>query len=236
MLMALGAIAGLGISAYQSYQSGETAKKGISAQQSATQASIALGREQLETANYRYQRWQEIFGPIEKNLSSYYQSLDPKDFQARMGTTLEESYATAQKRLSEQLSQRGIQGSGIEVAARTQLAESFAETQAQLPFAAEQQVAQQQAQFYAMGQGQQANLMAQQQGGYGALQQATQYGGAAMTQMYGQQAQGQLQQAAEFGQVAGYLAANAPAFQPGQANQAQLPQVLPGQQFPYTMS
>lgn len=79
------------------------------ASKSAAQAQAA----ELDFQKERYQDWQDVFGPIQKNLGDYYSNLSPDYFEAVGIQNFEEERALAETQMNENLAQRGITDSGL---------------------------------------------------------------------------------------------------------------------------
>jgi hypothetical protein len=137
----------------------KSAKSAEEAQEKAiglTEQGIALSKEQMEHNIYQQQKTEAIFGPVMENLSNYYATLDPDKFKAQYDTDIELAFNRAQKSLAATLAYRGIEGSGIEVKARSDLEYGRARLLAETGTKAEEHVAEQQQQFMQLGLGKQA--------------------------------------------------------------------------------
>lgn len=194
------AIAGAAvIGAGTSYMSAKSSSKSSAAATESAAKSAQMQNDaslaQLEFQKQQYADWENIFGPIQENLSSYYKSMKPDTLSAIGIQNLEQSYNQSKKALDTGLAQRGLTGSGQQAAALTQLETSRMLGKAEIRTNAPQQVAQQQLGFLSAGLGLQSNL---QQG----------ISGAYTNQMnaLGNQATSALNQANIFGQqaAAGY--------------------------------
>ena len=194
------AIAGAAVvGAGASYMSAKSASKSSSAATAAASEAAQMQNEaslaQLEFQKQQYSDWENIFGPIQENLSSYYKSMKPETLSAIGIQNIEKSYNQSKKALDTGLAQRGLTGSGQQAAALTQLETSKMLAKAEVRTNAPQQVAQQQLGFLSAGLGLQSNL---QQG----------ISGAYTNQMnaLGNQASNSLAQASNYGQqaAAGY--------------------------------
>lgn len=194
------AIAGAAVvGAGASYMSAKSASKSSSAATAAASEAAQMQNEaslaQLEFQKQQYSDWENIFGPIQENLSSYYKSMRPETLSAIGIQNIEQSYNQSKKALDTGLAQRGLTGSGQQAASLTQLETSKTLAKAEVRTNAQQQVAQQQLGFLSAGLGLQSNL---QQG----------ISGAYTNQMnaLGNQASNSLAQASNYGQqaAAGY--------------------------------
>lgn len=218
MLGAIAGIAGAGASILGAMKAGDAADAQAAAAERSAAGQQKLSREQMEYNIYQQQRWESIYGPIQDNLSSYYQGLDPDKFQTQMNVDIGTAYNIAQEQLTASLAARGIQGSGVEAAALAQLEQGRADALSQTRVGAEEQVAGMQSSFLGMGLGQQAGLRQGVNQAFGAGQQA--FGNLAnfqmgMAQQYGASAGG-------FMQTAGNLLGKVDWSQFGGSNQTQL--------------
>ena len=165
---------------------------------------LELSQEQLDYNMYQQQLWNNTYGAIETNLQNYYKELDPGKFQAEMNVDISEYYNKAKESITANLASRGIQGSGIEAQALTDLEMGKAESLAQTGFRAEEQVAGMQSNFLASGKGRQAQIESNIQGSFGTQMGA--YGSA--VGLHGQQAQASMNLAGQYGaSEAGYMQA-----------------------------
>lgn len=120
----------------------------------ATKAANNSAAAELDFAKKQYQDWQDIFGPVERNLSDYYNNLTP-DYIASVGMqNVEAERGKALDRVNQSLAQRGLLGSGLEAAAIGDIELGAAEQKAQVRSDAPHQVAQQKLGFLSLGYGQ----------------------------------------------------------------------------------
>ncbi len=76
MSVATAAVVGsVAVSGYSAYKSSKAAGKAADAQADASAAQLDFAREQ-------YDDWKELYGPIEKNLATYYQGVTPETYAA----------------------------------------------------------------------------------------------------------------------------------------------------------
>lgn len=120
----------------------------------ATDAAKESAANQLSFAEQQYQDWQETYGGIQDNLAQYYSSITPAAYEAQGLEQFEKERETATKRLDETLAQRGLTGSGVEIAAKSQQDLSAAETRAGIRFDAPRKAAADQMSFLQVGLGQ----------------------------------------------------------------------------------
>lgn len=154
--------------------SAKSAKSASSSANAATASADAAARlqyeassEQLAFSKQQYDDWQNIFGPIQDNLSSYYKNLS-SDSVASLGIqNIEKEYARSSQLLDQSLSKRGITNSGATTQGMTQLESARmlgrAEVQANAPMVS----AQQQQGFLSIGLGAQQQATAGINSAYG---------------------------------------------------------------------
>lgn len=163
-----------GVSSYTS------SKNAASASNAATAASSQASAEQLEFAKQQYEDWKTVYGDIQENLSTYYNSLTPEKYIAEGKQSLNDSYAKASTQVEQSLAQRGLTGSGIQAQSITDLASNKANSAAALQATAERQVAQDKMSFLSLGTNQYNNSTNQVMNSYSntanlAAQQASMY-------------------------------------------------------------
>ena len=126
--------------------SSRSSKRASKVAEDASEAEIAFAREQ-------YDRWKEIYGPIEENLSNYYQQLTPEltatqglqAFELERDSALEDVRAT--------LDQRGIGTSGIAGQAELEIGIRSSEERARIRSEAPMKVAREKLGFLSAGLG-----------------------------------------------------------------------------------
>jgi hypothetical protein len=64
----------------------------------------------------KYDDWKKIYGPIEQNLSNYYQTLSPESYTAQGFQGIEAEFSKVKQNIEEQIAQRGLTDSGIAAA------------------------------------------------------------------------------------------------------------------------
>ena len=128
-----------------------TADKSARAAEAAGDAAGAAELEQVAFAKERYEDWKEVFGPIQDNLSAYYQSLSPAYFAARGIESFEEEQEKALTRINERFAQLGLEDSGIAAAVEVQAELAGAEERARIRADAPSQVAAEQSDFLRIG-------------------------------------------------------------------------------------
>lgn len=166
------AVVGAGASIFGAHQAGKQADAQASAAERSAQGQQQLSREQMEYNQYQQQKWDSIYGPVQENLSNYYNNLDPDKFQTEMNVDIGTAYNQAQEQLTANLAARGIQGSGVEAQALTNLEQGRADALSQTRVGAEQQVAGMQSNFLSLGLNQQPSLRQNVNSAFGQQQQS----------------------------------------------------------------
>lgn len=134
---------GAGSSALSAKSASKASKAATSSADAAAQLQYEASSEQLAFSKQQYEDWQNIFGPIQDNLSSYYKNLS-SDTVASLGIqNIEKEYARSSQLLDQSLAKRGIANSGATTQGITQLESARmlgrAEVQANAPMVAAQQ-------------------------------------------------------------------------------------------------
>lgn len=158
-----GAIIGSAVvGAATSYSSGKSASKAAKLQadasNKATEASLKASEEQLAFQKQQYADWEDIFGPIQDNLSSYYQTLSPDTYTSLGLQNLQKSYQTSRDSLDRSLAQRGLSNSGAAVQGLTDLSTQRMLGEANIRQSAPQAVESQKQNFLSIGLGLQPGL------------------------------------------------------------------------------
>lgn len=145
--MSWGAVAIAGAAVVSSVVSSNSAKK-------ASKSAAKSASNELEFNQQQYDDWQNVYGPIQDNLSDYYSTLTP-DYYATMGLeAFEKERSQAEQDLQSNLAQRGISpSSGLAMQLETNLDTQAAEKRADIRRAAPAMVAQDQQNFLAIGMG-----------------------------------------------------------------------------------
>lgn len=121
----------------------------------AADASSDAAAAQLAFEQQRYDDWQAVYGPIQDNLSNYYQNVTPEYYAAVGLETFEQQYQTSLKRMDETFAQRGIDpSSGLAASMEAQAELAAAETRAGIRRDSERQAAEDQSRFLQIGLGQ----------------------------------------------------------------------------------
>lgn len=144
--MGLGSIIGTVGSVAGSLLSSSSANKASNKAASATQAQLDFEKQQ-------YQDWQNIFGPIQDNLSQYYQSLTPDYYEAAGLEAFQKERDAQMTQLNESLAQRGLSTSGVQAAVERTNAIDTAQTRANIRREAPAKAAEEQSRFLQIGMG-----------------------------------------------------------------------------------
>lgn len=157
---------GAGTSYMSSKSASKSADKAYASADATSQLQYEASMEQLDFQKKQYEDWENIFGPIQDNLSSYYKHMSPDSIASLGIQNIEQSYTQSRQNLDTQLAKRGITNSGATAAGLTSLENTRMLGKAEVRTNAPQQVAQQQLGFLSAGLGLQPSL---QQGISGAM-------------------------------------------------------------------
>lgn len=114
-----------------------------------------------------YNRYTEMFGPLEEKLNDYYMNLNPDELAAQGNQNAQQQYQQAMNQVNDQLAAQGISNSGISAQAGMQMGNQMAQTKAQNIMSAPHQVAQQQQGWMNYGANRQDNAFGQMAQGIG---------------------------------------------------------------------
>lgn len=128
----------------------------------AQKQASAADQEALKFAREQYGDWKNIFGPIQQNLSSYYQNLTPGRIEAQGREAIELERDDWITRLDETFQQRGLGDSAMEAFATADVEKNVALKKAEVRAIAPEKVAQQQLGFLTLGYNQNPAGMVQQ--------------------------------------------------------------------------
>lgn len=120
----------------------------------ASQRAADAQNAQLSFDMERYDDWQNIFGGVQENLSSYYNSISPDYYVAAGLEAFEKEREAQMGKLSETLAQRGLSNSGLAATVATEDAISSAEARASIRREAPRQAREDQSRFLQIGMGQ----------------------------------------------------------------------------------
>jgi hypothetical protein len=137
----LGTVAGGAIGFMVGGPAGATAGAGIggsigggidasNAQDRAMNEARAMSEAQLAFNKQQYEDWKRIFGPIEQNLSSFYQQLSPESYSSALKNKLSHQFNIAEQQLDRTMAQRGIDDSGLAFEAHKDLNQELAKQKA----------------------------------------------------------------------------------------------------------
>lgn len=200
-------------SAYKQYEAQEAGEELQNRQLDIAQQQVnvmkqgqRLSEQQQAAAQFAYNQFQQTYGSIEQNMADYFSNLTADSLNTKMQDALTQRFSQAQERLNQNMALRGIQGSGVQAGAQSNLASTEALARAQADIQAPEMVAQQQAQFYNQTARPQQNMLnnnlqnanMQQLNSYGNL--ANSYGN--VSNQLGQQAANKFNLANQYGQSA----------------------------------
>ena len=124
-----------------------------SASRSASKKAAASAANQLEFEKARYDDWQNVFGPVQENLSNYYQSITPDYYEAAGLEAFQKERDAQMQQLQENLAQRGLATSGVTAALERSNAIDTAQTRANIRREAPAKAAEEQSRFLQIGMG-----------------------------------------------------------------------------------
>ena len=174
------AVLGAGASIYAGEKAAKSANKASNKAAKSADAQTALGYEQLDFNKQQYDDWNAIFGDTQKTLASYYNTLSPEFFASTGLQNIEQEYTRSRTQLDAALAKRGISNSGVAADDFSTLEAARMMGRADVRNKAETQVRAEQANFLAVGKGQQSQLQANMNSAYGNI--ANSYGNQASTQ------------------------------------------------------
>lgn len=120
---------------------------------------IALMKEQLEFQKTQYGDWKALYGDIQENLGDYYKNLDPVDVTAMGLQNQQVEFQAAVKAMEREAAQRGLSGSGLEFAAKSNAIFQNAEARARIRTNTPKEVAEQKLSFLGVGLGQGTQML-----------------------------------------------------------------------------
>lgn len=130
---------------------------GAVASNSASKAAKSAKQSSDAQMQFEYDKlaeWEEAYGPIEDNLSQYYQNLTPEYYEVQGLEAFEQEQQQSLQTVRENLAQRGIGDSGIAAQAEIQFGQQEALGRAKIRTEAPRKVAEEQARFLQVGLGQ----------------------------------------------------------------------------------
>lgn len=84
------------------------------AQGDATDAAVGMSKDQLAFDKQRYNDWKDIYGPLQEDIGSFYKNLTGQELSGKMIEEIQKSSQEADERITQNLAQRGMGGSGLE--------------------------------------------------------------------------------------------------------------------------
>lgn len=149
---------GAGASMSAASSASASSKAALKSADAAAQLQYEVSMEELDFQKQQYSNWEDIFGPIQQNLSNYYKNLSSDTIASSGLQNIEQQYVTSRQSLDQALAKRGITNSGATAAGLTQLETARMLGKAQVQTNAPMMAAQQQSNFLAGGLGQQNQL------------------------------------------------------------------------------
>ena len=140
------AVTGVGASIYGANKSADSASDATDASADASAAALAFEQE-------KYDDWQSVYGPLQDNLSEYYNSLSADSYMAAGLQNSEQEFETSMQRINESLAQRGITNSAVSASIEAQAEIGQAENRATIRSEAESAVNQDKQSFLQIGLG-----------------------------------------------------------------------------------
>jgi len=128
----------------------------ISASNAASDATDAQSAAEAAALNFQkqqYQDWQDTFGPIQDNLSMYYQNISPDYYEATGLANFQKERQQQLTDLNTSLAQRGLTNSGLAATVKRENAIDTAEQRAQIRTGAKQQAVSDMSNFLQIGMG-----------------------------------------------------------------------------------
>jgi len=165
--MSVVAAAVVGSAVVGAVSSASASSKASKSANAATAAASESSAAQLEFAKEQYADWEKVYGPIQENLSAYYNSLTPEKYETQSIQAINQSYANANKQITQSLAQRGIATSGLAAQAQVDLSTKQAQDTATVRATSDQVVANEKMKFLSLGMGQYANTIAGVSNAYG---------------------------------------------------------------------
>lgn len=162
MGMGIAVVAAAGISAVSSKSAASKAERSaamladVQKQNAKAQANVSM--QALEFQKKQYADWENIFGPIQQNLSSYYQNLNQDTITSLGIQNIEQEFSRSIQSLDENLAKRGMSNSGAMQQGFSDLEYQRAKGRAEIKIAAPGLVAKEQSGFLGIGMNQKSSL------------------------------------------------------------------------------
>lgn len=120
---------------------------------------VAFMKEQLQFQKDQYTDWKNIYGDVQTNLGNYYKNLGEEKIVTLGLQNQQMGYQAAVKEIERDFAQRGLTGSGAEMAVKSNATFQNAEARAKIRTEAPQKVAEQKMQFLGVGLGQGTQML-----------------------------------------------------------------------------
>lgn len=131
---ALGSAAISGISGRRSRKAGDAAYRqaqdAMASQLGKLDDFSGIADKFSQLGEGQFDRYQDMFGPIEDKLNDYYMGLNPDELAAGGNQTAQQQYQQAMGQVNDQMAAQGISGSGIQAQMGMQMGNQMAQTKA----------------------------------------------------------------------------------------------------------
>ena len=141
-------------------------KRAAQAAATANANALAMSKDQIELAKQelafqkeQYADWTNIYGDMQANLGDYYKNLDPDKLVSLGLENQQREFQQVRSAIQTDFAQRGLSGSGQEIAINNMNAMSNATTRAAIRTSGDQMVNEQQMQFLGLGLGQGTQML-----------------------------------------------------------------------------
>lgn len=121
---------------------------------SASDKATAAGKKSLAFEEQKYAEWKEVYGDIQSNLSSYYNTLTPDTYAARGVQEFKKANELELEKINTTLAQKGLMNSGTAAAVTLASGLNAAEQKATIRSTADDVVAAEKSRFLQIGLGQ----------------------------------------------------------------------------------
>ncbi len=111
-------------------------------------------KDSQEFEKQKYKDWQDVYGPIQKNLGNYYNTLTPDTYAARGLQEFKKSNTAELEKINTTLAQKGLLNSGTEAAVVLASGLNAAEKKAEIRSTADEVVQAEKSRFLQIGLGQ----------------------------------------------------------------------------------
>ena len=165
---------GAAASASAAKKSSKSSKAALSSADEASKLQYEVSMEQLNFQKEQYANWENIFGPIQQNLSNYYKNISSDSISSAGIQSIMAQHSQSRQTLDTELAKRGLPNSGATVQGLTSLESAAMLGKAQVQANAPMVAAQQKTNFLSGGLTQQNSLVNGISNAYG--NQANMYG------------------------------------------------------------